>query len=545
MPRSLIRAPRHDRSRSLGWLALAWLEHWCVHGPGDVQGDPVVHGDEVSGFVADCYGLDAEGRRLYDSAFLSRPKGADKSGLAARLALFEALGPCRFAGWAEGGERYTWCGFRYVYAEGEPMGRSVQTPYVRCLATEEQQTGNVYDAIVYNLQDGPLAEIPGIDAGLTRVLLPGGGEITPSTAASSSKDGGKETFAVFDESHLYNTAELRQMYKVVTRNLVKRRMVAEPWYLETTTMFMPGQNSVAESTYELAEAIREGRARRSRALFDHRWGECGDLTNESALTVAIREAYGDAMAWMDVSAIVDEFYDPRADVIDSRRYFLNARTSASDAWIDATEWAACATAESLHDGDVITLGFDGAVRQDSTGLVACRVSDGHLALLGCWEKPTTQRESWEVDREAVDATVAAAFDRYTVVGFYCDPPHWQDYVDRWAHEFGERLRVKASQTRPLEWWTNRPKAMVDVLARFHDAVVERRLSHDGDSVLTRHVLNARRRLGRSGITIAKEHPQSERKIDAVVAAVLAYEARADVIASGVRTERRTRKLYRF
>lgn len=506
----------------------------------------MVHGDEISGFLADVYALGEDGRRLYDSAFLSRPKGADKSGLAARLALVEALGPCRFAGWAEGGEVYAWQGFRYRYTRGEPMGRPVAVPYVRCMATEEQQTGNVYDSVVYNLTDGPLSTVPGVDAGLTRILLPDGGEITPSTAASSSKDGGKETFAIFDESHLYNTAELRQMHKVVTRNLVKRRRIAEPWYLETTTMFMPGQNSIAESTYELAEAIREGRARRSRALFDHRWGECGDLTNESALRAAIQDAYGDALAWIDLAAIVDEFYDPRADVIDSRRYFLNARTSASDAWIAAEEWSACTAPDMLHDGDTITLGFDGAIRSDSTALVACRVSDGYVSLLGCWEKPVTQRESWEVDREAVDATVAGAFDRYDVVGFYCDPPHWQDYVDRWSREYGERLCVKASATRPLEWWTNRPKVMVDVLARFHDAVVEKRLTHDGDSVLTRHVLNARRRLGRSGITIAKEHPQSDRKIDAAVAAVLAYEARADAVASGVRTEKRkTRKLYRF
>lgn len=547
MPRSLVRAPRHDRSRSLGWLVLAWLEHWTVHGPGDVQGEPVVHGDEMSGFLADCYALDDAGRRLYDSAFLSRPKGADKSGQAARLALAEALGPVRFAGWAQGGELYAWYGFRYRYAAGEPMGRPVSVPYVRCLATEEQQVGNVYDAVHFNLLDGPLSEVPGVDCGLTRTLLPGGGEITPSTAASSSKDGGKETFCIFDESHLYNSSELRQMYKTVTRNLVKRRAVAEPWYLETTTMFMPGQNSIAESTYELAEAIREGRARRSRALFDHRWGECGDLTNEPALRAAIHDAYGDAMGWIDDSAIVDEFYDPRADVIDSRRYFLNARTSASDAWIDSVEWAQCADPTStLNDGDTITLGFDGAVRSDSTALCAVRVTDGHLFLLGCWEKPVSQRENWEVDREAVDATVAAAFDRYDVVGFFADPPHWQDTVDRWAREFGDRLQVKASAARPMEFWTNRPKVMVDVLSRFHDAVVEHRVIHDGDSVLTRHILNARRRLGRSGITIAKEHPQSDRKIDAAIAAALAYEARADAVATGVRTEkRRTRRMYRY
>ena len=113
MPRDLIRAPGHARSRSLGWLALAWMEALCVHGPGDIEGTPlhpdggIPLDDELAGFTVDCYALEQQsGRRLYDSAFLSRPKGRDKSGHAGRLGLFEALGPCRFAGWAEGGEVY-------------------------------------------------------------------------------------------------------------------------------------------------------------------------------------------------------------------------------------------------------------------------------------------------------------------------------------------------------------------------------------------------------------------------------------------------------
>lgn len=92
---------------SLGWMAVAWMEYFVVHSPGDVQGEPVRHGDEYTGFVVDCYAVDdGEGRLLYDSAFFSRPKGCDKSGLGARIGLFEAFGPARFAGWAEGGEVY-------------------------------------------------------------------------------------------------------------------------------------------------------------------------------------------------------------------------------------------------------------------------------------------------------------------------------------------------------------------------------------------------------------------------------------------------------
>lgn len=567
MPRALVRAPGHDRNRSLGWLSVAWMEFFVVHGPGDVQGMPVSHRDEYTGFVVDCYALDADGRRMYDSAFFSRPKGCDKSGLGARVGLFEAFGPCRFDGWAEGGEVYTdpWgLGFYYEYEAGEPMGRPVTVPYLRIMATEEGQTGNVFDTIHFNLTDEAslLSRIPGTDVGLTRIILPDGGEIMPSTAAALSKDGGKETWVCFDETHLYHTPELRRMYTTVTRNLRKRKKIAETWYMEATTMFAPGQDSIAEKTYEEAEAIREGRKKRgrSRLLYDHRYGECKNLKDENELRAALIDAYGDAMEWMDLESLVDDFYDTRNDSADGRRYFLNSRTVASDAWMDPDTWALCRRDEELAVGDLVTLGFDGSVRDDSTALTACRVIDGHLQLLGCWEKPEgPEGEGWQVDRESVDAAVAQAFTKYEVCGFYCDPPFWQDYVDAWTRDHGEGLQVNATQARPLEWWTNRPTAMESALNRFSDAVDDKGLSHfesldDDESkahrlgvTLSRHVKNARRRsMGRNHMGIGKEHQKSPKKIDAAMSAVLAYECRADAIAAGItKRKKRSSKLVAF
>ena len=73
------------------------------------------------------------------------------------------------------------------------------------MATEEGQVANVYETIYYNLvggdEDGtpppPLSLIPGVQAGLLKILLPGGGEIRTATASSAAKDGKRETFVVF------------------------------------------------------------------------------------------------------------------------------------------------------------------------------------------------------------------------------------------------------------------------------------------------------------------------------------------------------------
>lgn len=537
MARRLLRAPNHDRNRSLGWLAVWWMETFTVRGPGDAQGMPVRYVDEFVGFIVDCYALDERGRRLYSSVFFSRPKGCDKSGLGANFCLFEALGPCRFAGWAEGGETYTFLGQTYTYSAGEPMGQPVTAPFVRVMATEEDQTGNVYGAIHFNLtdDDAPLSQLKayGLDPGLTRVMLPEGGEIRPSTSGSASKDGGLESFVCFDESHLYNTPVLRQMYRTVSQNLPKRGRSAEPWAYEPTTMYAPGEESVAEETYRYADMIQAGKARRARLLFDHRWAdlEVEQLGDEESLRKAIEEAYGDALEWNSVEDVIDKIFDPRIPPQNAIRYYLNGLSAKRNAWVQPAQWNACRADEDLQDGDVITLGFDGSESHDATALVACRVSDRLLVPLLIDEEPDgPEAKNWIVDREAFDAKVAEAFERFRVVGFFADPPFWQDYLDKWFREFGDQLLVASTQKHPIYFWTKNDVPMSQALERLHTAIVTGQVKWSTRSrfarALSRHVENAQNWVRRGGNVIGKEAKASPLKIDAAMAATLAYEAAA-------------------
>ena len=526
------------------------MEHFCVHGPGDVQGDKVILDDELAEITADVYALGGQGRRLYDSAFISRAKGRDKSGHAARIVILEAFGPCRFAGWAKGGEKYSWRDFSYTYEPGEPMGRTITYPYIRCLATEEEQAGNTYDNVYFNLTEGPLSEgLPSNAAGLTRTLLPGGGEIVPSTASNAAKDGGKETLTVFDETHLYILAALRLMYATVRRNMGAKRKASEPWSLETSTMYLPGEGSVAEDSHKLAKSIAAGETRRSRLFFDHREAPPDtDLTNEAELRVALAEVYGPFIDVMDVDRVLSEIWDPRNDPQSSRRYYLNQPTSAHDAWLTQPEWAGCSAPDKVvADRETITLGFDGSRARargvtDATALIACRLSDGHLfePLEHCvWEQPNGPAgKDWRVPVTEVDAAVDAVFQRFSVVGFYADPAKWETYVAAWEAKYAKALKVRATRDHPCEWWMTggRSGLIVRALEQFHSAVIDHELTHDGSYALTRHALNARRRPSRSGLQIGKANPDSPMKIDAAIAAVLAWQARLDALAKGIGTQ---------
>jgi phage terminase large subunit-like protein len=552
--RELIRSSEHDRDRSLGFFICDWVEHHCVHGPGDVAGQPVELDIEFAGFIVDCYAVDGDGRRMYDSAFISRPKGRAKSELAGFIVLAEALTNVRFDHWAQPGEIYSCaahgclvekCTFVFEFEPGDPVGRPIVEPVIRCLATEEGQAGNTYDNVHFNLTMGPLASgMPRDGAGLTRVFLPQGGEIVPSTASNSAKDGGKETFVVFDETHLYTKPELRRMYGTVRRNLAKRKQ-SEPWSLETSTMYMPGEKSVAEETHDLAKAIAEGKTKRQRLLFDHREADADiDLTDEDQVRAGLRDVYGPFAEVMDIERILSEIYDPRNDPQDSRRYYFNQPTSSRDAWLSAPEWNACMDeSKTVLKTDEITLGFDGSRKRsrgvaDATALVGCRVSDGHLFEIRVWEQPDgPSGDDWEVPAAEVDFEVRKAFTDYQVVGMFADPAKWESYIAQWESDFGKKLKVKSSMNHPIEWWMtgNRSYLVVRALEQFQNAVVDHELTHDGSRTLTRHILNARRRIGRGGVTIAKEHPDSKNKIDAAVSAVLAYQCRLQALSKGEAT----------
>jgi hypothetical protein len=313
-----------EASCSLGWAAVDWIEHYLVHGPGDVQGQPVELDDEFAEFIIRAYKLDPKtGARLVRRAFLSRAKGRSKSGLAAFVLDFEALGPARFDHFAESGEVSPW---GYEYEPGEPVGKPVTYVEALCVATEEGQAGNTYDAVYYTLHPDTcspelLEDYGRLDVGLTRINLPGKrGFVEPVTSADTSKDGGKSTFIVADETHLWTLPRLHRLHGVMTRNLLKRKE-ASGWMLETSTMYAEGEGSVAEGTHAYAES--SARARKF-LLFDHRQAsEDWDLDNRRERLKALREAYGPAAAWMNLEALADSWDDPQVSEADFRRFWLN------------------------------------------------------------------------------------------------------------------------------------------------------------------------------------------------------------------------------
>jgi phage terminase large subunit-like protein len=142
---------------------------------------------------------------------------------------------------------------------------------------------------------------------------------------------------------------------------------------------------------------------------------------------------------------------------------------------------------------------------------------------------------WITPFGEVDAAVREAFARWRVLRLYVDPQYAESLMDSWSVTFGGRVHP---------WPTNRARAMGAALQRFWIAAkTGEGLSHDGDTLLAQHVGNARVVRSQGHNLVGKDRPHSPRKIDLLVAAVLAFEAAADARVAG-EDRRAERKVYR-
>ena len=197
-----------------------------------------------------------------------------------------------------------------------------------------------------------------------------------------------------------------------------------------------------------------------------------------------------------------------------RQLRLGQWVKASEAWLPFGAWDACCEPQDVPGGSRVVLAFDGSASGDSTALVGCTVGPNpHVWVEGLWENPGDSQ--WRVPRGDVDLAIDTAFDRYDVVELAADPWGWRSELEQWAKRHGER--------RVLEWNTANAHRMAPATDRFYQAVVGRQLSHDGDHRLAAHLAHAVAKRTPLGDLIAKDKKNSPRKIDAAVAAIVAFD----------------------
>lgn len=480
--------PQH----TLGPQVAAWIEAFLVHGPGDVMGQPITLTAEEKRFLAWAYEVDGKGRRVVRRAVRGLPKGSRKTEFAAWVALAEMAGPVRFDCWED----------------GKAKGKRVLDPYVVCAAASYDQADLLLTAARASVTEGPLADF--FDCFEKEIQLRNEpGVLVRVPAVAGTNDGLRPTFVVADETHEW-TGNKGRVHLVLEGGLSKRK---DAWSLSITTAGNPKVDSVALQHYEYGKRVEAGEIDDNAYLFV--WREPQVNVDELQQTAAREAALSDANPepWKRLDDLGRRYHE--IALHEWCRYHLNMWLEPDEErWLPPGVWDALQTEKSVPDKTPIVLGFDGSYSGDSTALVAATVEEvPHLWVLGLWEHPGGNVQ-WQVDHDAVEAAVQDAFRNFAVLEMSADPPYWAQQLGRWAEIYGAE--------RVLAFNTFVRKRMAAACSSFYQAATTDGLTHDGNAALARHIGNAVLKETAQGAYITKEDKASPKKIDAAIAAVIAW-----------------------
>ncbi len=536
-------------SSSIGPQIINWAEGRTDE-PGltDYQtGEPWQFTDGQKRFLILWYAHTPAGRWVYRRGAKRGAKGTGKDPFGGALCLIELIGPSQLVLDADG-----WHGERH------------SMPLVQIASNSEAQSKDVLR--VANALVGKEARAYyGLDCGETRTIIKGsGGRLEVLTASESSAEGDPATFIFLNETHhMTESSGGHRIAKVSRRNVGKSPAHLQARMVDGTNAHAQGADSVAERTYGAWRAQVEGKTPRVDILYDSIEAPPDtNLFDDASRRAGLAAAYADA-PWADLERLDGEVLDPETTVADSIRYYLNGLAAAEDAWVDPRKFDALARADIVvAQGEQVVMFLDCSKSGDATGLVGCRLSDGHVITLGKWERPRGKAgEGWLAPREEVDGAVRYAFEYFRVVWFGVDPSpakdddtealYWMPTIDGWHRDFGKKLKV---------WATGGVKIGHSVLfdmriktpggiarnAQFTQAAMQTAqdidehgtLTWDGDARLQTHTHQAKRRTNPWGVSLGKVTRDSDKHVDLAVCMVGARMGRRIVLNSG-KVRRRT------
>jgi hypothetical protein len=526
------------------FIVIDWIEEHCRQPDRFTRGGPFELYDWQSWCLVNHYRIKpaAEWRTenpMLASAFHNRrsqivaPQKVGKGPFTAAVCAAEGAGPTLFAGWAAKGDTYRCadhgcgCNWEYEYQPGEAKGMRWPTPLIQVTATSDAQTENIFRPLRAMIKLGALGDMMRVGDDLIRIGTEG--EIAAVTSSAASRLGNPLTFAMQDETGLYNdTNKLRKVAETQRRGAAGMGGRS----METTNCYDPSEDSVAQRTYESTAgdvfkfyepppanlSYRNKRERRKIHQINYAGSPHVEIDSIDAEAAELAEK------------------DPEQ----AERFYGNRKVYGAGTWLEGDLWDARAVAvpRLVLPGAAVVGGFDGSDTDDWTA-IRLQTEDGYqfTPTYG----PDRRRCIWnpaehggQVPRLEVRAAWDEIVETYELVRAYLDPPGWKTEIDELAERYGEKVF--------LRWETYRITQMHSALLRLHTDVVKdgSGFSHDGDQIVATHVRNARK-LARAGQKYILGKPSQTQKIDAVMSATLCNEAAGDVTAAGAWPKPRVRR----
>lgn len=493
---------------TLGPLVCRWIEQNVVLGEGDHYGkpfrlrrwqkrhlwelfelwpkDPEARSLDPSVWQAER--LDLE--RRYLEALFGMPKGNGKTPLGGAVGSSELGGPVVFGGWSE---------------DGRVRGMLRPSPVVIVGAAADKQADLVFGEIKTTWRESQ--RLAGFaDVFEAEVQLLGRPGVARRVAAvRGANDGERPSCFIADELHEWRTGAQTGAYLVMSNGTAKRADSLR--YAITTAgddldtllgkLYLRGKAKVA--------AVAKGEPDPDpRFLFEwHEAAENVDTSTDEALAAAIRSCHPAADDFVNVERVVRQYRSVAEH--EGRRYFLNQWTRPADSWLPVGAWDACAGEVVFEPERPTAVGVDFALKRDRVAVVAAQEDEDGVVQLRArvWEPDGGKYDVGEVEQYLRDL-----HRELEVVAFAYDPAYFERSAQALEDEGLPMLEFPQSRER-----------MVPACSTAYEAVVNRRVRHDGDAALKDHVESAVPRSADRGWTLSKG--RSKRPIDACIAFVIA------------------------
>lgn len=477
-PRLLTPVSVNDLERTRGWQASEFINAFATQTKDTVAGqagEPLVLRNWQMDLLDHLFAVNENGLYKHRTALIGMARKNGKSGLGSGIALWSLL-----MGEA-GGEVYS------------------------CAADKDQAKIVFGDAKRMIEADEELSEMCRVyrDA----IEVPSTGSIYRALSSEAfTKEGLNPTRVIYDELH---AAPNRELWDVMQLGMGARR---EPMLIAITTAGVKtdstGQDSICYSLYQYGKKVVSGEIDDPTFFMafweapleaDHRARETWQMANPG---------FNDLNDERDFESTIKR--TPEAEFRTKR---CNQWVNSQTAWLPAGSWEPLKAEREITADVPVVLGFDGSFSGDATVLVGVTVEqEPHVFMVKAWEKQPDDPDDWRVDQLDVENTIIEFCAGHKVKEIVCDPFRWQ-----------RTMQVLDERGLPVvEFASSSAARMVPACAQFYDAVVNAKLTHDGNPLLARHLDNAVIKTDRLGPRIVKEHRSSPRKIDAAVASIIGF-----------------------
>ena len=390
------------------------------------------------------------------------------------------------------------------------IGEGINGGEVIAVAAEKEQARIVFGEAKRMVENSELKDL--VQVFRDSIFVPETNSVFRVVSAEAySKEGLNPSRVIMDELHAHKNREIFDVFSLAMGNRASAQLVA------ITTAGVKsdstGQDSVAYSLYQYGKKVAS-REIIDPAFFMAWWEAPQDADHRlPAVWESANPGFDDIVSKADFESAVKR--TPEAEFRTKR---LNQWVSSHTSWLPNGVFESLAIEKELDPNDEYILGFDGSFSGDTTVIVGCSIPKTedhkpHLFLVKAWEKPADADDTWRVDIQDAEYEIQRFCGMYKVREVACDPFRWQ-----------RSMEVLADAGVPIvEWPSTSAKRMVTACTRFYDAATLENLTHDGNPMMIRHFTNAVIKTDNLGTRIVKENRNSNRRIDAAVAAIIAYD----------------------